>query len=204
MCRHLAYLGPPVSLAALLLDPPHGLLHQSYAPADMRGEVTANADGFGAGWYPPPEVRKLAGAGAIDAAPGLAPHGDPGAQPPGHGSRPVAVAPARYRSDRPIWSDTAFASLAAVSVGTGVVAAVRAASPGMPVTTAAAAPVAAGPWLFSPNGYRPGWPATGPRRRPARRWAGRGPAPGAAAATTRATCSPRPCSRSARRPRGRG
>ena len=29
VCRHLAYLGPPVTLAALLLDPPHGLLHQS-------------------------------------------------------------------------------------------------------------------------------------------------------------------------------
>ena len=53
MCRHLAYLGPPVTLAALLLDPPHGLLHQSYAPADMRGGGTVNADGFGAGWYPP-------------------------------------------------------------------------------------------------------------------------------------------------------
>ena len=52
MCRHLAHLGPPTTLAALLLDPPHGLLHQSYAPADMRGGGTVNADGFGAGWYP--------------------------------------------------------------------------------------------------------------------------------------------------------
>ena len=52
MCRHLAYLGPPVTLAALLLDPPHGLLHQSWAPADMRGGGTVNADGFGVGWYP--------------------------------------------------------------------------------------------------------------------------------------------------------
>ncbi len=32
MCRHLAYLGPPVPLAALLLDPPHSLLRQSWAP----------------------------------------------------------------------------------------------------------------------------------------------------------------------------
>lgn len=153
MCRHLAHLGPPVTLAALLLDPPHGLLHQSYAPADMRGEVAANADGFGAGWFPPPAVAALAGAGAADAAPGLAPHGDPGAEP-----STAAVQPARYRSDRPIWADTAFASLAAVTVGTAVLAAVRAASPGMPVTTAAAAPFAEGPWLFSHNGYVPGWP----------------------------------------------
>ncbi|MGA8117584.1 MAG: ergothioneine biosynthesis protein EgtC [Actinocatenispora sp.] len=53
MCRQLAYLGPPVTLASLLLDPPHSLLHQSYAPADMRGSGTINADGFGAGWYGP-------------------------------------------------------------------------------------------------------------------------------------------------------
>ena len=51
MCRHLAYLGPPRDLATLLLDPPHSLLRQSYAPADMRGGGTVNADGFGAGWY---------------------------------------------------------------------------------------------------------------------------------------------------------
>ena len=52
MCRHLAYLGPPATLASLVLEPPHSLLRQSYAPADMRGGGTVNADGFGAGWYP--------------------------------------------------------------------------------------------------------------------------------------------------------
>lgn len=52
MCRHLAYLGPPTTLAALVLQPSHGLLHQSYAPMDMRGGGTVNADGFGVGWYP--------------------------------------------------------------------------------------------------------------------------------------------------------
>ncbi|MGY0005970.1 ergothioneine biosynthesis protein EgtC [Micromonospora sp. I033] len=52
MCRHLAYLGPPVSLRSLLFDPPYGLLRQSWAPRDMRGGGTINADGFGVGWYP--------------------------------------------------------------------------------------------------------------------------------------------------------
>jgi gamma-glutamyl hercynylcysteine S-oxide hydrolase len=52
VCRHLAYLGPLRDLGTLLLDPPHSLLRQSYAPADMRGGGTVNADGFGAGWYP--------------------------------------------------------------------------------------------------------------------------------------------------------
>jgi glutamine amidotransferase len=52
MCRHLVYLGPPTPLARLLVEPPHGLLHQSWAPRDMRGGGTINADGFGVGWYP--------------------------------------------------------------------------------------------------------------------------------------------------------
>jgi glutamine amidotransferase len=51
MCRHLAYLGPPVPLGALLFDPPHSLARQSWAPRDMRGGGTVNADGFGVGWY---------------------------------------------------------------------------------------------------------------------------------------------------------
>lgn len=52
MCRHLAFLGPPTSLAALLLTPEHGLLTQSWAPRHQR-HGTVNADGFGAGWYAP-------------------------------------------------------------------------------------------------------------------------------------------------------
>ncbi|GAB3539132.1 ergothioneine biosynthesis protein EgtC [Arthrobacter tecti] len=50
MCRHLAFLGPPTSLAALLLAPEHGLLRQSWAPREQRFG-TVNADGFGVGWY---------------------------------------------------------------------------------------------------------------------------------------------------------
>jgi glutamine amidotransferase len=161
----LAYLGPPATLAALLLDPPHGLLHQSYAPADMRGAAAVNADGFGAGWYPPAPVAAIAGPGAAAAAPGAAPHGDPGADPralDGQGgdaaADPPPVQPARYRSERPIWADAGFAALAAVTAGTGVLAAVRSATPGMPVTTGAAAPFAEGRWLFSHNGVVRGWP----------------------------------------------
>ncbi|NGO73609.1 ergothioneine biosynthesis protein EgtC, partial [Streptomyces boncukensis] len=52
MCRHLARLGPDQSLTALLLDPPHGLYRQSWAPRRQR-HGTVNADGFGLGWYPP-------------------------------------------------------------------------------------------------------------------------------------------------------
>ncbi|GAA3451977.1 ergothioneine biosynthesis protein EgtC [Dactylosporangium matsuzakiense] len=51
MCRHLAYLGPPIPLADLLFTPPHSLERQSWAPRDMRGGGTINADGFGIGWF---------------------------------------------------------------------------------------------------------------------------------------------------------
>lgn len=52
MCRHLAYLGPPVTLASLVLDPPHSLQRQSYEPREQNRGVV-NADGFGVGWYAP-------------------------------------------------------------------------------------------------------------------------------------------------------
>jgi glutamine amidotransferase len=50
MCRHLAYLGSPVSLAALVVERPHSLFEQSWAPARQR-HGTVNVDGFGLGWY---------------------------------------------------------------------------------------------------------------------------------------------------------
>jgi len=52
MCRHLVYLGPPAPLSRLLTEPAHSLVHQSWAPREMRGGATINADGFGLGWYP--------------------------------------------------------------------------------------------------------------------------------------------------------
>ena len=50
MCRHLAYLGPPTTLRSVLIDPPHGLYRQAWAPRRQR-HGTVNADGFGIGWY---------------------------------------------------------------------------------------------------------------------------------------------------------
>lgn len=50
MCRHLAYIGEPVSIRAALIDPPHGLMVQAWAPRRQRYGVV-NADGFGVGWY---------------------------------------------------------------------------------------------------------------------------------------------------------
>lgn len=58
MCRHLAYVGTPRSLSALLLDPPHSLYQQAHAPRRQR-YGTVNADGFGAGWYVPGRLEPV-------------------------------------------------------------------------------------------------------------------------------------------------
>lgn len=50
MCRHLAYIGAPRTLASLVLEPEWSLLRQSYEPRRQQFG-TVNADGFGIGWY---------------------------------------------------------------------------------------------------------------------------------------------------------
>src|SRR3954467_8393882 len=52
MCRHLAWLGRPRSLASLVLEPPSSLLVQAYAPRRQR-YGTINADGWGVGFSTP-------------------------------------------------------------------------------------------------------------------------------------------------------
>lgn len=125
MCRHIAYVGPPCPLADLLTEPPRGLLRQSWAPCDMRGGGTVNADGFGAGWFPSP------------------------------GAEPI-----RYRRAVPMWTDANFAALAPTITSGAVLAAVRSATVGMPVTETACAPMRCGDWLFSHNGRITDWPGS--------------------------------------------
>ncbi len=56
MCRHTAYLGPPVPMRRVLTEPPHGVYRQSWEPRrQLHG--TVNADGFGVGWYAPGDPR---------------------------------------------------------------------------------------------------------------------------------------------------
>jgi glutamine amidotransferase len=50
MCRHLAWLGEPCSVASLVLDPPYGLLVQSYSPRRQKHGLM-NADGWGVGFF---------------------------------------------------------------------------------------------------------------------------------------------------------
>jgi glutamine amidotransferase len=60
--------------------------------------------------------------------------------------------PARYRRAVPIWTDASFASFAPVVVSGCVLAAVRSATPGMPVEETATAPFTDGLRLLSHNG----------------------------------------------------
>jgi glutamine amidotransferase len=59
MCRHLAWVGAPRTVASLVLEPEHGLLRQSYQPR-RQSHGLMNADGWGVGlWVPgrPEPVR---------------------------------------------------------------------------------------------------------------------------------------------------
>jgi gamma-glutamyl hercynylcysteine S-oxide hydrolase len=59
---------------------------------------------------------------------------------------------ARWRSNRPLWTDASFASVAPAISATCVLAAVRSATAGMPADETAAAPFQSGQWLLSHNG----------------------------------------------------
>ena len=122
MCRHLAYVGPSVTLEKLIVKPKHSLLQQSFAPR-YQTHGTINADGFGVGWY----------------------------------DRDKRAEPARYRTTRQIWADLSFASIAGLISAPAVLAAVRSASPGMPIEETSTPPFTDGPWLFSHNGFVPGF-----------------------------------------------
>jgi glutamine amidotransferase len=124
VCRHLAYLGPPVTVSSLLLEPAFGLHRQAWAPRRVLGTATVNADGFGVGWYD------------TDGTVG------------------------RYRRSVPLWTDTSFPGLALSLRSAAMLAAVRSASEGMPVSDGACAPFAFDSWLFSHNGIVHGWPAS--------------------------------------------
>jgi predicted glutamine amidotransferase len=133
MCRHLAYLGPPVSLARLVLTPAHGLYEQSWAPRRQTHGVV-NADGFGLGWYPAGTE-----AGEVD------------------GADDAAAQPARYRRAVPIWTDQNLPELARAIRSHAVIAAVRSATAGTGQEETAAAPFRDGRFLLSHNGAIPDW-----------------------------------------------
>ena len=60
--------------------------------------------------------------------------------------------PRRWRSDKPLWGDASFASVAPTLRSGCIVAAVRSATVGMPIEASASAPFSDGEWLLSHNG----------------------------------------------------
>jgi glutamine amidotransferase len=64
MCRHLGWLGEPVTVASLVLDRPHGLLVQSYSPRRQKHGLM-NADGWGVGFFDGLEERRWRSAGPM-------------------------------------------------------------------------------------------------------------------------------------------
>lgn len=50
MCRHVGWLGEPVSVASLVIEPANGLMVQSYSPRRQKHGLM-NADGWGVGFY---------------------------------------------------------------------------------------------------------------------------------------------------------
>jgi len=145
MCRHLAYLGPPVSLADVVTRPANGLYEQSWAPRLQR-YGTVNADGFGLGWYPYQSPFRQQGA-----------HPDEEAEAGAEAETPQA--PARYRRAVPVWADPNLPDLTRAVRSTAVLAAVRDATEGTAQDETAAAPYAHGRWLFSHNGAVQDWEA---------------------------------------------
>lgn len=51
MCRFTLYMGEPIRLASLLVEPEHSLIRQSTHSRER--EEPLNGDGFGVGWYAP-------------------------------------------------------------------------------------------------------------------------------------------------------
>ena len=140
MCRHLGWLGAPVSVASLVLDQPSGLLVQSYAPRRQK-HGRMNADGWGVGFFDSPGQERWAQARKA---------GDDS----GGGREDVAshAEPRRWRSASPLWGDVSFASVAPALISRCVVAAVRSATEGMSIEPSASAPFTDGTWLLSHNG----------------------------------------------------
>jgi gamma-glutamyl hercynylcysteine S-oxide hydrolase len=60
--------------------------------------------------------------------------------------------PAIYRSNAPIWADQSFASIAPRVRSASVFAAIRSATPGLPIEESGVPPFASGPYLFAHNG----------------------------------------------------
>ncbi|QBS41394.1 class II glutamine amidotransferase [Nocardia sp. CS682] len=144
MCRHLGYLGPAVSVGEMLTAGTHSLRTQAWAPRDMRGGGTVNADGFGVAWWRAAEVDGTRNPLATSAL-------------PGDGAPKSTLLASRYRNAAPIWTDPAVEEVLTQLHSTAVLGSIRSATVGMPIERTACAPFTSGRWAFSHNGAVPNW-----------------------------------------------
>ncbi|QDQ97069.1 ergothioneine biosynthesis protein EgtC [Tomitella fengzijianii] len=152
MCRHLVCLGPERTVASAVTQGGHSLARQAWAPEQMRGGGTINADGFGACWW---AAGGVPGVGQhrttlpiwSDPALGRAVAGDGDGVEAGGGGAAGDGTPAVRGTLEQIRA-------------TAILAAVRSATPGMAVSAQACAPFTDGRWAFSHNGVIRGWPDT--------------------------------------------
>jgi glutamine amidotransferase len=123
MCRFVLYQGQPLTIASLVTEPSHSIIHQS--TQSREAEDPLNGDGFGVAWY----------------------------------TRDISPRPAVFRSVSPAWSNMNLLELARVTRSTCILAHVRAATPGLPVTELNCHPFAARNYAFMHNGDVARFPA---------------------------------------------
>ncbi|MBE9061344.1 ergothioneine biosynthesis protein EgtC [cf. Phormidesmis sp. LEGE 11477] len=126
MCRILGYLGPPISLDRLVLDPDHSMLVQSYQPRELKSAVL-NGDGFGLGWHGPSES-------------------------PSDDTRSPDIAPFVYRNILPMWNDRNLEDLCRYIQASSFVVNLRSATHKMPVDISNCQPFKYRQMLFVHNG----------------------------------------------------
>ena len=116
MCRFALYLGPEITLEALVTRPGHSIVVQSYHAVERREPL--NGDGFGIAWYVPD----------------------------------LSDEPALFKSVSPAWSNRNLNNLARVTRSSCILAHVRAATPGLPVTRQNCHPFSHHRFAFMHNG----------------------------------------------------
>lgn len=116
MCRFVMYQGQPMTLASLVTEPSHSIIHQSAKATES--DEPLNGDGFGVAWY----VPEMSDRAAV------------------------------FRSVTPAWSNINLLDLARVTRSPCILAHVRAATRGLPVTELNCHPFTHGRFTFMHNG----------------------------------------------------
>ncbi|MEM7280597.1 MAG: class II glutamine amidotransferase [Pseudomonadota bacterium] len=116
MCRFVYYRGTPLKLSALVTEPSHSIVHQSYRSKER--EEPLNGDGFGIAWYVPDESEQ----------------------------------PALFKEISPAWNNRNLQQLARVIRSHCMIAHIRAATPGLPVSQLNCHPFSWNDFAFAHNG----------------------------------------------------